>query len=306
MQSASLGRRIINHRVLYLILLPTLLFYVIFAYIPMYGVTLAFKSFDYSLGILGSPWNGWDNFNEVFAEPGFWNAFLNTLIIAGMRLVIEFPIPIVLALLIHSIRFKGFKNSVQSIITFPHFISWVIIGGMAIDIFGSGGLANAILRGLGLQPNNILSDGDSFRWFLIVSNLWKEAGWGCIIYLAAISGLNPEMYEAAEIDGASSWDKVWRITLPSISSTVAVMLILFLSGVMNSGGGGFDQIFNLYNPAVQEQADIIDTYIFRRTFYTGASMETSTAVGLLKSLINFALILSANFMTKKLGEEGVF
>jgi len=303
---ASLGRRAANHGALYAILLPTILFYVIFSYIPMAGVTLAFKSFDYSKGMWDSPWVGWANFATVFGEAEFWNSVVNTLIIAAMRLVVEFPVPILLALLIHVIHVKVFKSAIQSILTFPHFISWIIVGGMMVNILGSAGVANGVLSLFGLPANRVLLDGDTFRWFLVVSNLWKEAGWGCIIYLAAISGINPEMYEAAALDGAGAWHKITKITLPAIGSTIVVMLVLFLSGVMSSGGGGFDQIFNTYNPSVIDKADIVDTYIFRRTFYSGESFETSTAVGLFKSVINFALVLGANYFTKKLGEEGVF
>lgn len=304
--TGGLAKRMIAHRGLYLILLPTLIFYFLFSYLPMAGVVLAFKEFDYSKGLWLSPWVGLVNFETIFQEPGFWNAFWNTLSIAGLRLLIEFPAPILLALLIHQIRMRFFRGVFQTVLTFPHFLSWVIVSGMMLNIFGSSGVLNAVLSLLGLPSNTVLLDGEAFRWLLVASNIWKEAGWGCIIYLAAISGLNPEMYEAAEIDGAGSWSKMLRITLPAIASTIVVMLILFLSGVMNSGGGGFDQIFNLYNPNVQQESDIIDTYIYRRTFFSGESFESSTAVGLFKSVINFALVLAANALTKKLGEEGVF
>ncbi len=299
-------KRMANHRIMYLILLPSLLYYFIFCYLPMFGVALAFKEFDYSKGIWDSPWVGFINFEQIFKEPGFWNSVSNTIQIAGMRLLIEFPIPIILALLIAGIRVKWVKNSVQSVLTFPHFLSWIVVSGMMLEIFGGNGVLNGVLLVLGYSPNTILFDGDAFRWFLVFSNLWKEAGWGCIIYLAAIAGINPEMYESASIDGVGVFRKIWNITLPSISSTIVVMFVLFLSGVMNSGGGGFDQIFNLYNPAVLDKSEIIDTFIYRRTFFGGETFESSTAVGLFKSIINFALVLGANQIIRKTGEEGVF
>jgi len=306
MTKRTLGGRIVANRSLYLILLPTVLFYVIFAYLPMGGIILAFKELDYSKGIWDSPWVGFQNFAYIFSEEPFWNAVANTLIIAGLRLLIEFPVPIIFALLIHVVHVRFLKSLFQSALTFPHFISWVIVGGMMVGIFGSSGLANAILHVFGLPNNKVLLDGDTFRWFLVISNIWKEAGWGCIIYLAAIAGLNPELYEAASIDGAGQWTKIFKITLPAISSTIVVMLVLFLSGVMNSGGGGFDQVFNLYNPSVQDKSDILDTFIFRRTFYAGDSFESSTAVGLFKAVINFGLVLGANAVSRRIGQEGVF
>lgn len=302
----SLGQRIMYHRTLYLLLLPTLLFYALFCYLPMFGVTLAFKELDYSLGIQGSPWVGLANFEQVFVEPDFWRAFWNTLIIAGMRLLVEFPLPIIIAVLINEVHSKRFSGVVRTFMTLPHFLSWIIVGGITINIFGTDGLWNAICSVIGGNPNDFLLDKDKFRWFLVFTNLWKEAGWGCIIYLAAIAGINQDLYEAAAIDGANRFQRMVSVTWPAISSTVAVMLVLFLAGVMNSGGGGFDQIFNLYNPSVMDTGDIIDTYIYRRTFYAGASMETSAAVGLFKSVINFAMVLGANALSRKISDEGVF
>jgi ABC-type polysaccharide transport system, permease component len=299
------ARRIVNHRAFYLLLLPASAYYILFCYLPMFGVVLAFKELDYSKGIWMSPWVGLANFEQIFKERDFWSAVKNTVVIAGLRLLIEFPAPIIIALLIDQVRSRFIRGSFQTIVTFPHFLSWIVVSGMALNLFGSSGLVNSLLSSLGLPNNRVLTNSDDFRWFLVFSNLWKEAGWGCIIYLSAISGINPEMYEAAELDGASPLRQMTAITVPAISSTIAVMLILFLSGVMNSGGGGFDQVFNLQNPSVVSGSDIIDTYIYRRTFYAGDSFESSTAVGLFKSVINFALVLGANYLTRKIGEEGV-
>jgi putative aldouronate transport system permease protein len=285
-------------------LLPMVLFYVIFAYVPMYGVVLAFKEFNYSLGILHSPWNNFQNFKDVMGNPDFSNAFRNTLFISFGRLLIEFPIPIVLALLLNEIRFGRLKRIYQTVFTFPHFISWVVLSGIITSILSDQGLLNQLLALLGWGKNTVLIDNESFLAMLFATNIWKEAGWSAIIYLAAIAGINPELYEAASIDGANRFQQMKSITWPVLRNTAAILLILAVGGIMN---GGFDQIFNLYNPAVYESSDILDTFVYRSAFTDATGFGFSTTVGLLKSVINFVLLFGANFVVKHvMKEEGLY
>ncbi len=293
----------LKYRELYLILLPVLIFYALFLYKPMYGVTIAFKDFNYRLGIADSPWAGLKYFEEMLSLPDFWRAFKNTLFIAAGRIFIEFPIPIGLALILNEVRGSRAKKFFQTVYTFPHFLSWVIISGIAINFFGDSGVVNSFLVMLGLEKVNVLGIPESYRIFIFGSNIWKEMGWGTIIFLAAMAGINPNLYEAAEVDGANRWHRIIHITLPSIIPTIVILLILRVGQVMSLGG--FNQIFNTYNPGVYEVADILDTFIYRRTFALGASFSSSAAVGLFKSVINCVLLLSANAISKKMGQEGI-
>ncbi|WP_234032826.1 ABC transporter permease [Paenibacillus faecalis] len=298
----SLLKRMWAAKYLYLMALPVLLFYAVFSYAPMYGITLAFKEFSFADGITGSPWVGMKYLNEVFALPEFWEVVRNTLIIAGGRLLLEFPVPIIFALLLNEVLHKKLKRFYQTVYTFPHFLSWVIMSGIAFNFLGDMGLFNQMLTALGLEKQRWLMDESAFRWLLFGSNIWKEMGWGTIIYLATISGINPSLYEAAEMDGANQWQKMKAITIPSLKSTIAILFILQVGTMMNAG---FDQILNLYNPTVYSVADILDTYIYRETFFAGASFSFSTAVGLFKSVVNCILLVTANYIVRKLGQEGV-
>lgn len=292
-----------KYKELYIILLPVLLFYLIFMYKPMYGVIIAFKDYHFKLGITGSPWVGMKHFNDMIHLPGFMQALKNSLIIAFGRIVYEFPLPIALAIILNEVRCARAKKFFQTVYTFPHFLSWIIIGGIALNFFGDGGVLNSALTTFGFDKVNVLANSNTFRGFIFGSNIWKEMGWGTIIFLATMAGISPSLYEAAEIDGANRWQKIKHITLPSLLPTIIVLLTLKVGQVMNLGG--FDQIFNTYNPAVYDVADILDTYVYRRTFSLGASFSSSAAVGLFKSVINCILLLSANFMTKRMGQEGI-
>jgi putative aldouronate transport system permease protein len=285
-------------------LLPTVLFYLIFAYVPMYGVTLAFKDFNYSLGIMGSPWNGLQNFKEVLRNPDFMNAFKNTLFISFGRLIFEFPMPILLAILLNEMRNGRMKRIFQTVFTFPHFISWVVLSGIVTSLLSDQGIVNQLLQLMGMGKNTLLTNNESFLGLLFASNIWKEVGWSAIIYLAAIAGINPELYEAAAIDGANRFQQLKAITWPVLRVTAAILLILAVGGIMN---GGFDQIFNLYNPAVYQRSDILDTFVYRSAFTDATGFGFSTTVGLLKSVINCLLLFFANFVVKHvLKEEGLY
>jgi putative aldouronate transport system permease protein len=291
---------------MYILVLPLLVYYALFEYVPMYGLMLAFKEFNFAKGIWGSPWVGFANFEEIFRLNDFWIAFRNTIIIALGRLVFEFPVPIVVALLLNEVRRTGLKKMYQVVYTFPHFLSWVIVSGIMVNFLGTFGVLNQLLELVGLPKTNLLVDPETFRGLLYGSSLWKDMGWGTIIYLATIAGINPSLYEAAEMDGANRFQQMLHITWPSLRGTVVILFILQIGHTMSSGGGGFDQIFNLYNPAVYEKADILDTYVYRRTFSVGDSYGTSTAVGLFKSVINFVLLVGANRLAKRLGQEGLY
>jgi putative aldouronate transport system permease protein len=268
----------------------------------MYGIQLAFKTFNFSKGITGSQWNNFKNFKTVFSDPAFFRAFANTCIISLGRLCIEFPVPIIVALLLNEISGYNVKRFYQTIYTFPHFLSWVIMSGILTTILSDRGLLNQILAIFGQEKNTILVKPGSFLALIFVSNIWKEGGWDSILYLAAITAVNPELYEAAMMDGANRWQQLRVVTWPAVKNTAMILLILKIGNTMN---GGFDQIFNMYNPLVYAKADIIDTFVYRAAFQDSTGFGYSTAVGLTKSLINFILLFSADKLTKKMGHEGL-
>ncbi|MFB9274653.1 ABC transporter permease [Cohnella cellulosilytica] len=302
MTFGKLGKEIYKNKYLYVLLLPTVLYFAIFQYLPMYGIVLAFKEFHIREGILGSPWVGWRNFEDLVAQSDFWRAVRNTLIISVGRIALEFPAAIVLALLINEVARQKLKRLYQTVYTFPHFISWVIVSGIMFNFLGSDGVFNQILSFIGYEKQAFLTNPDLFRPIVFLSNIWKEVGWSAIIYLAAIAGINPELYEAAHVDGANRFQQLRAITWPSIRGTAAILLILAVGNTMN---GGFDQIFNLYNAGVYSTGDIIDTYVYRSAFADGTSFGVTTAVGLFKAVLNFALLYFANFIVRRLGGEGL-
>lgn len=296
-QKNPLLRSIIKNRYIYLMLLPVVAFYVIFSYVPMYGIVLAWKNYRHTMGILGSPWVGWENFEVVFRNAGMIPAIRNTIVISLLKLVICFPAPIILALLLNEVTSRIFKRSAQTIVYLPNFISWVIIGGLVKTMFAiDDGLVNNILEAMGIGRINFLLDSRYFYFLLIGSELWKSTGWGTVIYIAAISGIDPTLYEAAKIDGCKRFGLVRFITFPCILPIIAVMLIMQISNIMNAG---FDSVYNLYNKTVYDVADIIDTLVYRLGV-TDGEIEESTAVGLFKNVINFILLLTGNWLTKKM------
>jgi putative aldouronate transport system permease protein len=299
----DLLKEVVKNKYIYIILIPGILFYAIFCYGPMYGIMLAFKEYHASKGILGSPFIGFKNFEYILKDFEFWQAFRNTLIISFGRIAFQFPVPIILALLINEMKEGKYRKFLQTTYTFPHFLSWVIISGIVINILGSEGAINNLLSVLGFEKKLFLAKKELFRPLLYITANWKGAGWSSIIYLASISSINPELYEAATIDGANRFQRMHHITWPGIKSTVVILLILNVGSIMNAG---FDQVFNLYNGAVLSVSDIIDTYIYRITFQTGTDFGFSTAVGLFKSVINFLLLVSCDRIVKLMGEEGIF
>lgn len=292
-----------NNIYLLILIAPAIIFYVVFSIVPLYGLMLAFKKFMPSRGILGSPWVGFDNFRFIFEFPDVLMVIRNTLLISFGRIIFGFWVPIVLALLLNELVFNKFKRVTQTLLTFPHFLSWVIIAGFVRTMFSGTGIINNLIASFGGEKISFLSNGPFFLMLVFVTDIWKEAGWSSIIYLAVISNIDPQLYEAAEIDGAGRFKKMWYITLPGIKSMAVLLLLLAIGGVLSAG---FDQIFNLYNPLVYDVADIIDTYIYRIVFNTSINQGVGVAVGLFKSVVSFILLFAADRVAKLLGERGVF
>ena len=298
-------RQIRNDKLLYLMLFPVILWYLIFCYLPMGGLSLAFKTFRYDTGIWFSPWNGIGHFKEMFSDDLFWRALKNTLVFAGGKLLFLFPIPIILATILNELRSNKLRRIYQTILTFPHFITWVVLSGILISFFSSNGVVNGILSIFNMPAITPLSTVQYFRPFIWLSFLWKELGWDTIIYLAAFAGIDPGLYEAASIDGANRFQKMIHISWPGIRGTVCIMLILAAGSLMTSGAS-FDQVFNLYSQPVYEVADTIDTYVYRASFGMGMNLGYTTAISFLKSVINIILIVIANKIVTKMGEPGLY
>ena len=300
----NLGKRILQNKWVYLFLLPGIAYLILFSYVPMYGLTLAFKDFKISAGIFGSPWSDplYEHFAKMFDQSDFWRAFFNTFRMGFWYILTGFTMPIILAMLLNELNANRYKKVLQTVYTFPNFLSWVIIGGLMTTLFASDGFVNMIIRMCGGETYNFLTDTNLIRPLLYASNVWKGAGWSAIMYLAAMSGISPELYEAAEVDGANRFHKMLYITWPGIKPTAVILLILAFGGIMNNG---FDQILNMVNPVVQDAAENIDTYIYRKTFQDKPDYGFSTAMGLSKSVINFVFLLAANKIAKLLGEGGV-
>lgn len=299
-----LARRIYEYRYLYLLLLLTLVFFAVFKYAPMYGVQLAFKKFTYRRGITGSQWIGFSNFEALFRNKQFTRTIGNTLAISTGRIIFTFFIPIVMAILLNEIRCSAFKRITQTFMYLPHFLSWVIISGIAYSLLSiNGGFINKIIIAIGGKPINFLLTPECFRPILYISSIWKEVGWESIIYLAALASVNPELYEAATVDGAGRFKQMLHITWPGIRSTVVIMLILTVSRIMSAG---FDQIYNLYSAPVFSVADIIDTYTYRELFLKSKFGE-ATAAGLFQAVINIVVVAVTNQIAKAINDgEGLY
>lgn len=285
-------------------ILPGMVFFLIFNYAPLYGIQLAFKKFLYNEGISGSPWIGLKNFQQLWLDREFYNVVKNTIIISFGKILFAFPAPILLALLLNELKNKKYKSIIQSVLYLPHFLSWVIVAGLIYNLISvtNGVMAKVLADIFQVQQPMIIGNPQYFRLLVYWSNVWKTAGWGTIIYLAAISGIDASLYESAIIDGANRFKQMLYITIPSLSYAIVILLILSIGQVMN---GGFDQIFNLYDPGVYKVGDIIDTYVYRIGIQN-AKFEFSTAAGLFKSVINCVLLLSANWIAKRLGHSGIY
>jgi len=287
-----------------LMFLPIVIYFFVFKYIPMGGIMMAFKDFKVRLGLFDSPWVGLENFRMLFATNTFGRAVQNTIQISFMRILFGFPVPIILALLLNEVRSKGYKKAVQTVTYLPHFLSWVVLAGLFQQLLSpNNGAVNSILNTLfGMEPIYFLGDNKYFQGTMIVTAIWKGAGWSSIIYLAAISGIDPSLYEAAKCDGAGRFKSMRYITLPCIATTIVVMLIMEVGSILSAG---FDQIFNMYNAAVYETGDIIDTYVYR--FGIGQmKYSMGTAVELFKNGIGFLMVIGTNWISKRISGNGIW
>jgi putative aldouronate transport system permease protein len=298
----QLGKKIWKFKGIYIIMLPALIWYVLFSYVPMAGLSLAFKTYKANLGIWKSPFVGWANFERVFKDPKFFDAITTTLKLNIGRLLISFPFAILLALLLNEIRLKRSKRFLQSVFTFPHFLSWVVVASIVNNVLSYDGLVNSIIKLFGGDYFNFIGNSKFFPLLIFITQIWKASGWESIIYLAAIAGIDVEQYEAASIDGASRLKQIRYITLPSIMPTVMIMFILATGNLMTKG---FHQVFNLSNAAVQDVSTTLDMYIYRTTFQSVPNFGYSTALSLIVSVINLVLLMSANKLSKKMGGSGL-
>jgi putative aldouronate transport system permease protein len=284
-------------------LIPGLIYILIFHYGPMFGLIISFKNYKIFQGIWESPWVGLDNFTKLFTSLKFYEVLRNTFLISIYKIVFGFPAPILLAILINEVKNKYFMRSVQTFVYLPHFISWVVTSGLVISFLSPiDGFVNGVIKWFGGEPIFFMGLPEYFRSILVGTDIWKEFGWSAIIYLAALAGISPEIYEAAIIDGASKIKRIVHITIPSIMPTIIILLLLRIGGVLNAG---FEQVFSMYNPAVYNVGDIIDTYVYRVGIIE-RNYGFSSAVGLFKSLIACMLLLGANGLAKKLKQDGIF
>lgn len=287
---------------LLLIALPGILHFVVFKYIPIAGNVIAFQKYNMFQGILSSPWVGLDNFRMMFGFQEFYHILRNTLALSLLSIVFGFPAPLVLALLLNEMRRMWLKRSVQTLLYLPHFLSWVIVGGIFINLLSIDGFLNTIMKQLGYAPNDYLTNPSYFRGMLVSIGIWKEAGWGMIIYLAALAGINPNLYEAAMVDGAGRWRQMWYITLPSLLPAIVVLFLLRIGGVLDTN---VEQVLIFINPLVRDVGEVIDTYVYRIGLL-GAQFSLTTAVGIFKSVVGLILIVGLNYISKKSTGESIY
>lgn len=292
-----------KHKELFLLLLPVIAYFVVFHYVPMYGVLIAFEDFLPRSGILGSEWVGLQNFQKMFSGLYFWPVFRNTLIISFLKLIVGFPMPIILALLLNEVSCGWFKKSVQTITYLPHFIGWVVLAGIVQQVLSpSTGVLNYVITALGGEPIFFMGSTKWFRPVVVLSSIWRNCGWDSIIYLAATSGIDPTMYEAANLDGATRFQKIWYVTLPGLIPTITIMLIFALGGVMNDD---FDQLYNMLNAKVLSVGDVIGTYTYRVGLQQ-MNYSYATSVGLFKNVIALLLVSLSNLFSKKISGSSLW
>ncbi len=291
-----------NYKHYLIMLAPGYIWLLLFSIVPMFGIVMAFQNFNPGAGILGSEWVGFDNFKYLFTLNDSKTIFANTIIISVSKIIFNLIVPLVFALMLNEVRLMGLKRGIQTIVYIPYFISWVILSGILLDILGYTGPVNQILGVFGNEPIMFFAESDYFRTIVVASDVWKNFGYNAIIYLAALTGINPTLYEAAAIDGAGRYKRLIYITLPGIAITAAMLLVLSLGNVLNAG---FDQIFNLYNPLVYSTGDILDTWTYR-TGLINLQFSLATAVGLLKSAIGFVMISLGYLLAYKFANYRLF
>jgi putative aldouronate transport system permease protein len=295
-------RDFIRNKYLYLMMVPVLLFYVIFQYGPMYGAIIAFKDYSPVKGITGSEWVGLEHFKSFFGSYYFWRILKNTVLISLYTLIFEFPAPIILAILINEVRHQWFKRTVQTVTYMPYFISMVVICGMITDFTNPNGIVNTLLTVFGYDGKAMLQKPEMFRAIYVVSEIWQRIGWESIIYIAALMSIDQEQYEVARMDGANRWKQIIHITIPGIMPIIVIMFILRMGNMMNVG---FEKIILLYNPGTYETADVISSFVYRKGLLDFA-WSYSSAVGLFNSIINLILLISANYISRRLNENSLW
>jgi putative aldouronate transport system permease protein len=288
---------------LYLMLLLPMVFFVVFRYVPMTNIAIAFKDYNIFRGVWDSPWVGGKWFNQAFHSRDFFFALRNTLVLNFLDLVIGFPAPVILAILLNELPFRRYKKVTQTLVYLPHFLSWIIISGIAVQLFApGGGIVNIALSKIGIGPINFLMENNLWIGTYVGLGVWKEMGWGTIIYLAAITGINPELYEAAEVDGAGRWRKIWHITLPCIRPTIVVLLIMNLGRIL---GSEFDRPYTMANPMVMGVADVISTLVYR-VGIRSSQFSLTAAIGLFQSVVCVVFLIAANAVARSSGERGIW
>ena len=299
---ASLLLNIKKHPWLYLMAIPVLMFYVVFHYMPMYGAVIAFKNFIPAKGIIGSPWIGFEHFRNFLTGPYFFRLLRNTLLISGYDILFNFTSSIIFAILLNEIRCERYKKLVQTFTYLPHFISTMVVCGLISTFVGREGLINDIVAFFGGERANLLSDPSKFRTIFVTSNIWQGIGWNSIVYLAALTNVDQQLYEAATIDGAGKFKKILNVTIPGIMPTIIVMFILRMGTVLTVG---YEKIILLYNPLTYETADVISSFVYRRGLME-SDYSFSAAVGLLNSIVNFAMVIFTNTISRKLNDTGLW
>nr|WP_240762574.1 sugar ABC transporter permease [Paenibacillus thalictri] len=295
--------RIAASRYMYVLILPGFLYFAVFKYLPMWGLLIAFQNYNPFAGISGSEWVGFMHFTDLFRDPHFYVMLRNTLCINLINLIFYFPVPVILAVMLNEVKNGWFKKWNQSIVYMPHFLSWVVVASMTFFVLSTDvGFVNKLMISLGMESHSFLSDPRLFWGILTVQNIWKEAGWGTIIFLAAVAGVDPQRYEAAVVDGASRMRQIWHITLPAIRPTIVILLILRLGHMADVG---FEQVLLMMNPLVNEVADVFDTYVYNQGILRG-DISLGTAVGMFKGIVGLVLVLASNYTVKKMGHEGIY
>ncbi|MEF2244414.1 ABC transporter permease [Paenibacillus sp. IITD108] len=299
----SWSKELARNRFLYMLLVPVALYLIVFKYAPMFGEIIAFKNYRLADGIMGSPWVGFQQFEKLFASKEFYVVLKNTLLLNLYHLAFAFPVPILLAVLLNEVRVEWYKRTLQNLLYIPHFISWVVLGSIVIALLSpSTGFINFLLKGFGMEPIYFMAD--KFWWpvSFVVSGIWKEAGFGTILYLAAMASIDPTLYEAAKIDGANRLRQTWHVTLPGIRSTIAILLILQVGNMMEVG---FEQVYALRNDAVTSVAEVISTFVYTRGLIN-LQYSYTTALGLFQSVIALILVVAVNRIIKAMGERGLW
>lgn len=298
----SVWKRMARNKWVYILFLPSLVFLAIFCYSPLYGLSIAFKDFKLFQGIAASDWVGFKHFETILTDPKFYTLLKNTLVISGLRLLFCMPIPIIFALMINEVRVSWFKKSVQVINYFPYFLSWVVFGGVVFSFTGPDGMINQVLKNMGMEAVNLTTNKSAFLPIILITDIIKNTGWSSIIYMSSIVSIDPQLYEAATIDGGGKMCQLWHVTLPGMRPIICFQYCMAVANILNAG---FEQIFMFLNATVYDVGDVLDTYIYRMGLLD-SNYEIATAMGLMKGIVGLVLIVSANAITRKIGEKSLW